>query len=145
MLRRLLRQAAAFTLVGMTSAVIDLGTYFTLTRTIPIFHDYYIATSFGTGLLAITVGFLINSRWTFRAGGEFRRHYPRYLTIYLMGAVWQNVLLTAFVEYGNLPDWIAKPIAIVIVAYGWNFLLAKFWVFRYTRKESVAVYGETDI
>ncbi len=136
----------SFVLVGLLCVSIDLGLYFTLTRTFAVFHHYYIATSFGASLVAITVSFFINSRLTFRAQRDFAHHYPRYLIIYIMGAVWQNTLLAIFVQYAGLSDVIAKPLAIVIVACGWNFLLAKFWVFGYTGRTETTPqrYGETN-
>jgi putative flippase GtrA len=131
------RQIIKFSLVGVMAAVIDLGGYLLLTR---IFDTHYVLTSILTSTAAVSFAFFNNRHWTFRAkpltedgGATWGPQYVRYLTVYGFGIVWQNLLLLTLVEYGQLYDWLAKVVAILIVAFGWNFILAKLWVFRYTR------------
>lgn len=129
---RFIKQIIKFSLVGGISALVDFGSYFALTRTIDILRFYYVGTSIFTSLMAIGVNYLINRRWTFRdPQGISLKQYGHYLFVYGLGIVWHNGLLALFVEWFNLPDLVAKLFAVLIVGYGWNFVLAKFWVFGY--------------
>ena len=131
---RLLKQMFKFSLVGGMSAVLDFSVYFTLTRGVPAFRTYYVAASVLSSIGAIAANYLINRRWTFNdQHGISIRQYSKYFTVYGLGVLWHNSLLVFFVEAANVHDLIAKVMAVFIVGYGWNFLLAKFWVFRYNR------------
>lgn len=132
------RQVIKFSLVGTLAAAIDFGGYFLLTRFFLWFAEHYIVASFITSSLAVTAAFVNNRRWTFRANGmTIAPQYTRYVAVYVLGILWQNFLLLTFVELVGIPDWMAKVAAVLVVAFGWNFLLAKFWVFRYTRASTV--------
>ena len=124
-------QGVKFSAVGVLSAMVDFGLYLTLTRLWPWSATHIVITSVATSFVAMTVGFLNNRRWTFSARAAGDTAYLRYLLVYSCGAIWQSLLLGAFVTFG-LHDVIAKVVAVLLVAYGWNFLLAKFWIFRYT-------------
>lgn len=130
----LLRQLIVFSIAGTTAAAVDFGGYFALTRLVAVLRTYYVATSVATSVAATVVGYAINRRWTFRdPDAASAAQYGQYLLVYGVGVVWQNTLLAVFVERFGLLDILAKLAAILTVAFLWNFTLAKFWVFRYTR------------
>ena len=151
------KQVIKFSLIGGAAAVIDLGGYFLVTR---LWHTDYMITSVLTSLTAVSFAFLSNRYWTFAISGNgAASQYFRFLLVYVLGTVWQNVLLFWLVEFVRTAEWFnrisfkfwpqdhinyvslgdifAKVIAILIVAYSWNFVLAKFWVFRYNRSDYI--------
>ncbi len=130
-MKRTFRQLIVFTFFGVVSATVDFGSYLVLTRFVPIFSGHYIVASVISATLALVVGFYNNRRWTFRAA-HLRApiFYVRFFTVYIVGIGWQNLLLYLLVTAGFV-DWLAKAAAILAIAYGWNFVLAKYWVFRY--------------
>ena len=129
-----LKQIIKFSFVGGISAVIDFSVYFTLTRGVPLFRTYYVVASILSSIGAIAINYLINRRWTFNdQSGISISQYSKYFTVYGLGVLWHNSLLVIFVEAANIHDLIAKVLAVLIVGYGWNFMLAKFWVFGYNR------------
>lgn len=130
----LAKQLIKFSLVGTVAATVDFGSYIAFTRLIPILQGYYVAVSVVTAFLGTTTAYLLNRRWTFGSAEESLYQYSRYLAVYAIGIVWQNMLLYLSVSQMKLPDIIAKGLAIIIVAVLWNFMLAKFWVFRYNNK-----------
>lgn len=129
---QVIRQLVKFAAVGAICAGVDLSTYFILTRAVPVLREYFIVTSVGTALLATGLGYVLNRRWTFRHPERSWRPYWRYLVVYGLSIVWQNMLLGLGVHWLQLYDVVAKVVAIGVIAVGWNFLLVKFWVFRYT-------------
>ncbi|MFA5954730.1 MAG: GtrA family protein [Patescibacteria group bacterium] len=129
----LLTQLFRFASVGATSAVADFGSYSLLTRLIPFFYAHYLATSVGTSFLGASVAYTLHHLWTFRHPAPLSlSRYGKFLTVYGLGILWQNLLLALFVETIHIYDLAAKVLAILIVALCWNFLFAKKWVFRYT-------------
>lgn len=126
-------QLVRFCLVGGVGAGVDFGSYFILTRLFPILRAYYIGTSLVTSTAATVVAYLINRRWTFcdPRRASFAQ-YGQYFLVYGIGIVWQNSLLALFVELFGWHDMVAKFAAVLVVGFGWNFVLAKRWVFRYT-------------
>lgn len=132
---------AKFSVVGVTSAGVDFGSYIVLTRLFNL-QAYYAETSVVTSVLAMTTGYLLNRKWTFAAQGGNWREYIKYFGVYGAGIVLQNALLVLLVEWGNVADWQAKTGAIVAVGFGWNFLLAKLWVFRKDPATNTASSGE---
>lgn len=131
-MRQTLGQLVRFGAVGATCAAFDLSLYFTLTRTLPLLQAHFIATSVGTALLATGLGYLLNQTWTFRHPQRSWPQYRRYLVVYGLSIIWQNILLGFGVQWLHLYDVVVKAVAITLIAVGWNFLLVKFWVFRYT-------------
>jgi putative flippase GtrA len=132
-MRALFWQLVRFCVTGSVAAAVDFGSYVTLTRLVAPLRAYYVATSLATSVAATVVAYLINGRWTFRdpRGASFGQ-YGQYLAVYGLGVVWQNSLLALAVELLGWPDVVAKLAAVLVVGLGWNFVLAKRWVFRYT-------------
>lgn len=128
---RVIRQLLRFGVVGSAVAVFDFVTYFSLTRLVRPFRRHYLATSVTTATIGAILSYFVNSGWTFRQRERDRslKQFVGYVTIYVGGIFWQNVLLWVAVERFHLHDLISKILAILVVALCWNFLLSKLLVF----------------
>ncbi|MFA7287097.1 MAG: GtrA family protein [Patescibacteria group bacterium] len=128
-----LRQLTLFFIAGLAAFLTDFGAYMVLTRNVALLQSFYLLVSIFTATLGLTVSYLMNQLLAFHASGmPSLRRYKRFFFVYVLGIVWQNLLLYWFVSTQHLPDAVAKVLAILTVGLFWNFLLAKHWVFRYT-------------
>lgn len=165
--RRGLRQFVKFCIVGATSTVIDFGIFYLLyyqfglhaalerfvaavpaaPDALPNF-DVQIAVTLAF-LVAVTNGFVWNSRWTFRAGEEgdapvdARKQYAQFVLVNLIGLALNVLIVTVVLTLlpgGHTPGGhatglqkynplIAKLFATAIVVF-WNFLANKYWTFN---------------
>ena len=121
-------------MVGLTAALVDFGGYASLTRLHPFFRDNYVAVSLGTAGMATLVTYFGNRLFTFSSDVRASvSQYAQHVLVSSSGIFWQNLLLFSFVRIGNFNDILAKLVAVSIIGVFWNFLLAKFWVFRYNK------------
>jgi putative flippase GtrA len=142
--RRGVRQLVKFCLVGATSTFIDKRTlWFLLNDGLPRAPWWISATiSF---CLAVTNGFIWNSRWTFRsrkASARSRRaQYGMFFTTNVIGLLLNlgltNLILVLFA--GQLPyiggnahasDVLVASLSAVPIVVLWNFAASKYWTFR---------------
>ena len=129
----LVRQLVLFAVAGVAAFLTDFGAYMLLTRNVVLLQSYYVVVSIFTATLGVTVSYVMNQLLAFHGSGMLSvRRYKRFLGVYVLGIVWQNLLLYFLVSAYHWPDAVAKVSAIVTVGLLWNFLLAKHWVFRYT-------------
>jgi len=82
-MRELAGRALRFGLVGILATGIHVGIYFLAVFVLGILPTLATALAF---LVALTVSYLLNHRWTFQAKGNHRRYFIRYLTIAVTGA-----------------------------------------------------------
>ena len=135
-----MRQFAKFAIIGLSSAVIDVGVNMILLKR---FDTPWILAAVIGFALGVTNGFIWNSRWTFRGLGSGRQHelYAKFVAVNIAGLLLNlGIMKMVFIAmtgqvlmHTNPSDvqWkIAKAIAIVIVA-GWNFSANKLWTFRH--------------
>lgn len=113
-----------FGLVGFSGVFVDMAAF------------YFLRTSLGLNLarstmlsaeLAVINNFLWNDLWTFgdiaRGQPGKRQRFKRFLkfnTICLMGIILQALIVSLFHDVFHVSEFIAKPIAIVLVTF-WNF------------------------
>jgi putative flippase GtrA len=148
--RRGLRQFVKFCLVGLSSTVIDFGVFLFLIEGINLgqFVGSAAATRTLAGaiafILAVTNGFIWNSRWTFREAGAEAAHrrYVKFVLTNVIGLGLNLLILNAVAhlvpaaDVALFPAGMKDPSAIVgkIVATGvvvfWNFTASKYWTFR---------------
>lgn len=112
-----------FVLVGVASAVIDVGLMALLTWA--GFH-YLVATSIGFGA-GFSVNFLLHSRITFRA------NYSHGMLFRFMVVVLVNFLLSIFIVF-VFQEWLnaallGKLLSLPIVSVN-GFFLSRRWVFK---------------
>lgn len=78
--------------------------------------------------VAVLLCFLLQKKWTFRAGGETTRQLRLYLFMQLVSAVLNNLLMFGLVEGLALYAPLAKLLQIGIV-FIWNFSFCRIAVF----------------
>jgi putative flippase GtrA len=83
-MRELAVRALRFGLVGILATGIHVGIYFLAVLVLGIVPTIATALAF---LVALTISYTLNHRWTFRAKGGHRRYFIRYLIIALTGSV----------------------------------------------------------
>jgi putative flippase GtrA len=150
MQRRGLRQFVKFCIVGASSTVIDFGMFLLLMQGLK-FPDLIgslvmarLAAASISFLMAVTNGFIWNSRWTFRPTGptSARRRYAKFVLTNTIGLGLNLAILTAVAHSvpaslaealpGNLDDpagIIGKVCATAVVVF-WNFTASKYWTFK---------------
>ena len=140
--RRGVRQLVKFSLVGVTSTVIDKGTLWLLLNHGPPGVPWWLNATLSF-MLAVTNGFVWNRRWTFRASdqGRLRSQYGMFFGTNVVGLLLNLGFTKAFLIYvtgqlfhrGENPEatdvLIASLLAIPVVVV-WNFAASKYWTFR---------------
>lgn len=128
------RRAAAgqfirFSVVGGINTVLDFGVYLGLTRGLSFFRTHFLAAAATSFSLAVLSSFLLNTFWTFRAGGDgWHRRAPRFFAVALTGAGLNLIILYGLVV-GGLYDVAAKLVATAVVLV-WNFTAQRRWTFK---------------
>lgn len=132
--RRGVRQFIKFSVVGILGAVVDFSTLFVLKEF--LHFNLYVANTFSF-TAAVCSNFLWNSLWTFRGAftGRRRHRFLPFVVVSILGLGINQVILYAAHELTVLEDYqygylVAKAIATVVVM-AWNFLVNKFWTFRW--------------
>ncbi len=123
-----LRQFVKFGIVGAGNTAVDFGLYLLLTRLVRL--QYLSAHGFSF-VGAVTLSYVLNKRWTFRDERRpvLSRQLAQFLLVSIVGAGLSSLTLFGLVQYGGLPDVVAKLLAIVLVLF-WNFFANKHWTFR---------------
>lgn len=123
------QQLWRFASVGVINTSIDIGLYFVLTRTLPLFATHLLvakALSFGAGTV---FSFFANRSWTFKK--TTRVHYTELVRFYLtvgVGMLINVVSLSLAISLLHIPDGAAVVIA-TITTFAWNFIASKLWVY----------------
>lgn len=137
--RRGVRQFVKFCLIGATSAVIDVGLLNLFTQ---VFGWHWVIAQVLSFTLAVTNGYIWNSRWTFRGMGQgtSRRRYVLFYLTNIIGLL-INIGVMKLVMYAITGQVVAtanpsarllnlaKVVAIGCVSL-WNFGASKYWTFR---------------
>jgi dolichol-phosphate mannosyltransferase len=126
-----------FGLVGISGIVVNTAILWTLV------HRTGLAVPLASMLateVAIISNFLLNDRWTFRAGARRHGVWLRLLPfngVALGGMVLTAVLLTTLTNYAGLPLLIANVLA-VGGAMIWNYVMNTRWTWRAPAGETAA-------
>jgi glycosyltransferase involved in cell wall biosynthesis len=123
-------QIFKFGMIGVINTAIDVVSYFLLTRNAIFFSGHLVTTKILTFLLGSLFSFVMNRRFTFASrgkvsAGEVARFYS---TVGMSVAINAGVLYFLHNTF-SMYDLAAVAIATVI-AFIWNFILSKFWVFK---------------
>lgn len=142
----LTKQFIKFGLTGSMGAIIDYGSYITMTRFIGWDEVYLvlgyeiIGANVVSVLLAIAVMFFVNKYWTFRnTEKNVVQQGAGYVALNLTTFVFNQILTSFFAFrvpiiaalFGAQKDLIAKALAIGLILFV-NFAGSKFLVFRRT-------------
>ena len=124
------KQFIKFILVGVISTLIDFFVYIFLTRFFVFWQAHYLQANFMAMVVASTVNFLLNKKWTFNGSRKKALHQYINFCIVLVGGLFAYQFLFSFsVATLGLYDIIAKVIvAFTIMLIRFHF--HKFWVFK---------------
>lgn len=120
-------EAMRYALSGSIAASIDFLVFTILVRSL---HIYYIYANIAAFLIAVSINYKLNRRWTFK--NESKRVLTQFLSFAAIGAVGLTIntgLLYIFIEFGSILDLFAKLMATVIV-FTWNYLMNKHMTFK---------------
>ncbi len=123
---RLSHQLGRFLLLGLVSALMDVGL---LTALVEWAQWHYLAATAISFLCANTFNYGISRNWVFVAG-RFRRgfEYTGFLVTSALGLSIHQVVMLLLVDEGHFDYRLSKMICISIVA-SWNFITRKYLVF----------------
>jgi putative flippase GtrA len=123
------KQFIKFCLVGTLNTGVDFGIYLALTRLTDFWYQNLVWASVVSFSAAVLSSFVLNTFWTFRAGGQgWQRRVAPFFAVAIgglvvnAGTVWLLLTLGIF-------DILAKVVATVFTL-AWNFTLQKKWTFR---------------
>lgn len=123
-------QAAKFGAVGLINTMVDLASYYVLTRYVLFFSSHVVSAKFLTFMLGTVSSFMLNRRFTFglKAKPRIAEIFRFYASIALTVAV--NVsALYVFHSILGIHDLIAAVIS-TLLTFSVGFIASKLWVFR---------------
>ncbi len=125
-----IKQFIKFILVGVISTLIDFLVYVFLTRFFIFWQAHYLLANFMAMIIASTVNFLFNKKWTFNSSRKKTLHqYINFCIVLIGGLFVYQFLFGFFVATLGWYDIIAKAIAAFTIMLI-RFHLHKFWVFK---------------
>jgi putative flippase GtrA len=150
-------QVRRFAVVGVVNTLVDYLLFVALTKIMRLPLDWVWIAKLISGTVAISISFLLNRRWVFRASGAPLGQAARFLATAVVGIYGIQTSLTQFFVssqpglgkalYSVLKDThlsgefssiLTEALAIKTVAFAlatlvsmtFNFFVYKFWVFR---------------
>lgn len=135
------RQLATYSLVGVFNTATD---FLVFSLCVWAFQLNLLAANFLAFAIAVTQGYFLNRRWTFRESkGSFGfRSYVYYVAINLGGLAISSVTIVL------LSDWtgpiLAKLASVFIVVF-WGFLMARRFVFASKLDKSAPGIGDSSL
>lgn len=127
----LLRQLAAFGMVGIIATLVHVTVAFALIEQAAM--EGFRANACGAAA-AFAVSYLGNARITFRSERGLIEGASRYLGVTLVSLVLTSAIL-ALVQRHGLPTY-AYAVIVVVTVPPATFLLAKFWAFAAPRQRA---------
>lgn len=125
-------QLARFALVGAFNTVLDFVLLFVLARLLHV--DTYVSNVVSTGI-CLAISFLLNRKWTFKAGEGARGQFVRFLVVTLVGlwglqtlVIWGMSTLVRDHLSADLTLLVAKAVA-TLASLTWNYVLYSRLVF----------------
>lgn len=124
----LFRQFVKYTIVGGLATVADFTTFTVLTHTVGL---YYVASNVLSVIIGMLVNFKLSRRWTFRVHDKpATKQFIAYATSTGIYLLLSSGLLLLMVEAFDLKRITAKVVTVAIMTI-WNFIMARYVVFRY--------------
>lgn len=123
-------QAGKFGLVGVVNTLVDVATYFVLTRFMPFFPTHILTAKFTTFFFGTVCSFALNRRFTFRIRGrldwaELAKFYSSVALTITINVLSLYVFNTLFGIYDLVAVGMSTVLTFVV-----GFTFSKLWVFR---------------
>ena len=112
-------------MVGLSTNLIGYLGYLLLTH-LGLGHTTAMSSLY---LLALTLSFVFNRKWTFGFKGDMTHSIFRYLVAHLIGYFFNLGILFVMVDIFGYPHQVIQAIAIFVVA-GLLFILFRYFVFN---------------
>lgn len=122
-------QAVRFGMVGLLNTAVDLGSYWLLTRLVPIFADQHVPAKAISYTLGVINSYIWNRRFTFRSKVSTTSRFILFFVINLIAVGINSGLMALALNILHLPEWVGL-LAATVITMSWNFLTSKFIVFR---------------
>ncbi len=124
------RQFIKFLSIGSISTLIDFLIYISLTRFFAFGQTHYLWANFMAMVIASTVNFSLNKKWTFTGGKKKALHQCiSFYIVLVVGLFLYQFLFGFFVKTFGWHDIVAKAITAFVIMLI-RFHLHKFWVFK---------------
>jgi putative flippase GtrA len=116
-----------YNLVAIIATMVDFGVFLFLSR---ILEVWYVSAAMAGAVSGGIVAFVFNRNWAFMGkDGKISMQALKYLLVW-GGSITLNTLgLYLLVENTNISQVAAKIIVSVMVGYGFNFLMNRFYIF----------------
>jgi putative flippase GtrA len=116
-----------YNLVAIIATMVDFGVFLFLSS---ILEVWYISAAMAGAVSGGIVAFVFNRNWAFMGkDGKISMQALKYLLVW-GGSITLNTLgLYLLVENTNISQVAAKIIVSVMVGYGFNFLMNRFYIF----------------
>jgi len=116
-----------YNMVAIIATMIDFGVFLFLSR---ILEVWYVSAAMAGAVSGGIVAFVFNRNWAFMGkDGKISMQALKYLLVW-GGSITLNTLgLYLLVENTNISQVAAKIIVSVMVGYGFNFLMNRFYIF----------------
>ncbi len=124
--RPLIHQFSRFAIVGVINTGVSFGTYILATRPL---HIHPLVGNVIAFVVAVTVSFVLNRRYTFRHHhGRAHHQYGKFLAVNLVGLGLSELIIAVLHIAWGVHDFIAFAVAVVLVLF-WNFWANRQWTF----------------
>ena len=128
----MLLQMVKFGFAGLTATAIHTAVLLFL---VEIMQMEPVLASIPAFLTATIASFLMNHHWTFIAKGEYRRYFPRYAAVSIVGLFLNITIMYSAVSLMHQPYLIGLAIVIVLVP-ALSFMLQRSWTFSDTHSNT---------
>jgi len=122
-------QAVRFGMVGVLNTGVDLGSYWILTRFIPLFENAHVLAKAISYTLGVINSYLWNRSFTFRSQVQSPKRFMIFFLINLIAVGINSGLMALSLHVLRIPEWAGLLLATAITMT-WNFITSKFVVFR---------------
>lgn len=124
------------TVTSLAATVVDFSTLYCLVEFAGLYYVW--ATALGALLGAVT-NFTLNKYWAFEhKEGKLAVQGMRYAVVSGMSLVLNTSLVFCFTEFAHLRYLISKAVAALVVGWGWNYPLHRYFVFPPSRARHLA-------
>ncbi len=126
-------QAVRFGMVGVLNTIVDLGSYWILTRFVPYFVTAPVIAKALSYILGVVNSYIWNRGFTFRSQVRSPKRFVLFFLINLIAVGINSGLMALSLHRLELPEWAGLLLATAITMT-WNFTTSKFVVFREPEK-----------
>lgn len=121
----LLRHWIRYSIVGMSSAAIELVLFFVLYQ---VLGFYVVAGNIIAITFATAYNFVMSRKWTFKSGSRLSRTLVLYLVLFVWNQLFSSWAIVGLMNFG-LPTMLAKVLTMLCIV-SWNFVLYRKVIFK---------------